>query len=80
MQDWHTLKPELFKKIAILPSGDVTFTFTMTALPGTPAIRNAIPMPFFGTNAFSAPALGTLAGLIMLPGGRLWLTRRRKNR
>jgi H+/gluconate symporter-like permease len=25
------------------------FTFTMTALPGTPAIQNAIPMPFFGT-------------------------------
>jgi hypothetical protein len=25
------------------------FTFTMTALPGTPTIQNAIPMPFFGT-------------------------------
>ncbi|MCC6006100.1 MAG: GntP family permease, partial [Rhodobacteraceae bacterium] len=24
------------------------FTFTMTALPGTPAIQNAIPMPYFG--------------------------------
>ncbi|OSP55438.1 GntP family permease [Pseudoruegeria sp. SK021] len=53
-----------------------SFTFTMTALPGTPAIQNAIPMPFFGTNAFAAPILGTLAGLIMLIGGVLWLNRR----
>ena len=34
------------------------FSFTMTALPGTPAIQNAIPMPFFGTTAFAAPGLG----------------------
>lgn len=53
-----------------------SFTFTMTALPGTPAIQNAIPMPFFGTNAFAAPVLGTLAGMIMLLGGVLWLNRR----
>src|SRR5499427_123921 len=32
-----------------------TCTFTMTALPGTPAIQNAIPMPFFGTTPFAAP-------------------------
>lgn len=53
-----------------------SFTFTMTALPGTPAIQNAIPMPFFGTTPFAAPILGTLAGLIMLFGGTLWLNRR----
>lgn len=53
-----------------------SFTFTMTAFPGTPAIQNAIPMPFFGTNAFAAPLLGTLAGLIMMAGGILWLNRR----
>jgi hypothetical protein len=34
------------------------FTFTMTALPGTPAIQNAIPMPYFGTTPFAAPGLG----------------------
>ena len=28
-----------------------TSTFTMSAMPGTPAIQNAIPMPFFGTNS-----------------------------
>lgn len=53
-----------------------SFTFTMTAFPGTPAIQNAIPMPFFGTNVFAAPILGTIAGLIMLFGGVLWLNRR----
>ncbi len=35
------------------------FTFTMTALPGTPAIQNAIPMPFFGTTPFAAPFWGS---------------------
>jgi H+/gluconate symporter-like permease len=50
-----------------------SFTFTMTALPGTPAIQNAIPAPFFGTDAFAAPGLGFIGGLIMLGGGMLWL-------
>jgi H+/gluconate symporter-like permease len=53
-----------------------SFTFTMTALPGTPAIQNAIPMPFFGTTPFAAPGLGVIAGLIMLTGGMLWLNSR----
>jgi H+/gluconate symporter-like permease len=35
-----------------------TSTFTMSALPGTPAIQNAIPMPFFGTTAL-APTSGS---------------------
>jgi H+/gluconate symporter-like permease len=52
------------------------FTFTMTALPGTPAIQNAIPMPYFGTTPFAAPGLGILTGLIMLGLGLLWLERR----
>ncbi|WP_236212068.1 GntP family permease [Metapseudomonas otitidis] len=50
------------------------FTFTMTALPGTPAIQNAIPSPFFGTDAFAAPILGLIGGLIMLGLGSWWLT------
>lgn len=50
-----------------------SFTFTMTALPGTPAIQNLIPMPYFGTDAFAAPGLGTLASAIMLGGGVAWL-------
>jgi H+/gluconate symporter-like permease len=50
-------------------------TFTMTALPGTPAIQNAIPMPFFGTTAFAAPGLGIVAAAIMLGFGLWWLSR-----
>jgi H+/gluconate symporter-like permease len=50
-----------------------SFTFTMTALPGTPAIQNAIPMPFFGTTPFAAPGLGIIGGMVMLVGGILWL-------
>lgn len=49
------------------------FTFTMTALPGTPAIQNAIPMPYFGTTPFAAPGLGVIGGAIMLGLGLAWL-------
>jgi len=49
------------------------FTFTMTALPGTPAIQNAIPMPYFETTPFAAPGLGIIAGLIMFGVGIGWL-------
>ena len=52
-----------------------TSTFTMSALPGTPAIQNAIPMPFFGTTPFAAPGLGIVASLIMLGFGLWWLGR-----
>ena len=50
-------------------------TFTMSALPGTPAIQNAIPMPFFGTTPFAAPGLGVIASAIMLGFGLWWLSR-----
>jgi H+/gluconate symporter-like permease len=52
-----------------------TSTFTMTALPGTPAIQNAIPMPFFGTTPFAAPGLGIIASVIILGFGLWWLGR-----
>ncbi|MET0710177.1 MAG: GntP family permease [Tardiphaga sp.] len=52
-----------------------TSTFTMTAFPGTPAIQNAIPMPFFGTTPFAAPGLGVIASAIMLGFGLWWLAR-----
>jgi H+/gluconate symporter-like permease len=52
------------------------FTFTMTALPGTPAIQNAIPMPYFGTTPFAAPGLGIITGALMLGLGWAWLERR----
>jgi len=52
-----------------------TSTFTMSAMPGTPAIQNAIPMPFFGTTPFAAPGLGIIASAVMLGFGMWWLMR-----
>jgi H+/gluconate symporter-like permease len=45
----------------------------MSALPGTPAIQNAIPMPFFGTTPLAAPGLGIIASAIMAAFGLWWL-------
>lgn len=56
-----------------------SFTFTMTALPGTPAIQNAIPIPYYGTNVFAAPGLGIIAGIIMLTIG-LWYLQSRSRK
>lgn len=52
------------------------FTFTMTALPGTPSIQNAIPMASFGTTPFAAPGLGVIAAAAMLGLGMVWLRHR----
>ncbi|MDN3452462.1 MULTISPECIES: GntP family permease [unclassified Psychrobacter] len=53
-----------------------SFTFTMTALPGTPAIQNAIPIPYYNTNVFAAPILGIIGGTVMFIGGWMWLQSR----
>jgi H+/gluconate symporter-like permease len=55
-----------------------TMTFTMSALPGTPALQNAIPMPFFGTTPFASPGIGIVAGAIVLAFGLWWLARAEK--
>ncbi|WP_101842072.1 GntP family permease [Halobacillus sp. Marseille-P3879] len=54
------------------------FTFTMTAIPGTPQIQNLIPMDYFDTNATAAPAMGIIAALVMAVGGYLYLRWREK--
>jgi H+/gluconate symporter-like permease len=51
------------------------FTFTMSALPGSPSINNAIPMPYFGTTPFAAPGLGIIASIITMAFGMWWLGR-----
>ena len=55
------------------------FTFTMTALPGSPEIQNVIPMKYFGTDAFAAPLLGIIASILMFGLGMIWLTKRAKS-
>ncbi len=52
------------------------FTFTMTALPGSPQYINTMPTVYFGTNIYAAPILGILASAIMLFGGIYYLDRR----
>src|SRR6476659_11379960 len=63
------------RRLMVAAIGLGTLTFTMSALPGTPALQNAIPMPFFGTTPFAAPGLGIIAAAIMLGFGLWWLNR-----
>lgn len=78
----YPIAASLFRKLQIpkrfIPGaiGLGAFTFTMTALPGTPAIQNAIPMRFFQTDSFAAPGLGIIASLIMFILGMMWLNYR----
>ncbi|MCM3904060.1 MAG: GntP family permease [Pyrinomonadaceae bacterium] len=52
------------------------FTFTMSVMPGTPSVNNAIPMPYFGTTTFAAPGLSIIASVIIFVFGMWWLGRR----
>ncbi|WP_240620385.1 GntP family permease, partial [Peribacillus acanthi] len=54
------------------------FTFTMTALPGTPQIQNLIPMDYFKTTPTAAPIIGIVTGLVMAVGGYFYLSWREK--
>jgi H+/gluconate symporter-like permease len=55
-----------------------SFTFTMTAVPGSPQTQNLIPIQYFGTTPTAAPIMGIAAALVMLLGGMAWLTYREK--
>jgi len=54
------------------------FTFTMDALPGTPQVQNIIPTTYFGTDAYAAPVVGIIGGILVFAAGLYWLERRRK--
>jgi len=56
-----------------------SFTFSMTALPGTIQIHNVIPMPYFKTDAFAAPLFGLLSSLLIASLGILYLNGRSKS-
>jgi H+/gluconate symporter-like permease len=79
----YPLGAALFKESNIpkrlLPAalGLGSFTFAMTALPGTPQIQNLIPTKYFGTDAYAAPLLGIIAGAMMLILGVLYLEYRK---
>ncbi|MBC7087871.1 MAG: GntP family permease [Tissierellales bacterium] len=55
-----------------------SFTFTMTAIPGTPQIQNLIPMKYFNTTPTAGPIMGIVAALFMFILGYLYLTWREK--
>lgn len=56
-----------------------SFTFTMSALPGAPAIQNIIPSRYFGTDSFAAAGLGCFAALLIVGAGLAWLYYRAQN-
>lgn len=52
------------------------FTFTMTALPGSPQYLNTMPTIPFGTDIYAAPVLGLFAAAVILGLGLAWITSR----
>lgn len=78
----YPIAASLFRAAAIpkrlIPAaiGLGSFTFTMVAVPGTPAIQNAIPIPFFKTTIYAAPGMSLIAAVFMFVFGMLWLARR----
>ena len=54
------------------------FTFTMTAVPGTPQIQNLIPIQYFGTSPTAAPILGLVATAILFFGSVFYLEWRKR--
>ncbi|ARI75624.1 GntP family permease [Halobacillus mangrovi] len=69
---------DISRKLIPATIGLGAFTFTMTALPGTPQIQNLIPMEYFKTTATAAPVMGIIAAIIMAVGGYLYLRYREK--
>ncbi len=51
------------------------FTFTMTAMPGSPQSINSIPTTYLGTDIYAAPILGLIASAIMFGLGMLYLNK-----
>lgn len=52
------------------------FTFTMTAMPGSPQYINTMPTVHFGTDIYAAPVLGLIGSAVMVAFGLWWLERR----
>jgi H+/gluconate symporter-like permease len=49
------------------------FTFTMSALPGSPQVQNTIPTAYFGTTTFAAPLAGLVASVLIFTLGYMWI-------
>lgn len=55
-----------------------SFTFTMTAIPGTPQIQNIIPTKYYNTTPTAAPIMGLVAAVFMFGLGYAYLVWREK--
>lgn len=55
------------------------FTFTMTALPGSPQVQNIIPGQFFETGPYAAAAVGVTGAALIFGLGVAWLEFRRRH-
>ena len=68
-------------EVVLVSSGAIAagaFTFTMTAVPGTPQIQNLIPIQYFGTSPTAAPILGLVATAILFFGSLFYLEWRKR--
>ncbi|CCQ98735.1 putative D-beta-hydroxybutyrate permease [[Clostridium] ultunense Esp] len=80
----YPLALELFREANIsrkLIPGSIalgSFTFTMTAVPGTPQIQNLIPIDYFNTTPTAAPIMGIVATLFMFGLGYAYLSWRER--
>ncbi len=54
------------------------FTFTMTAMPGSPQYLNSMPTNYLGTDIYAAPILGIIASAIIFILGVMWVNYRAK--
>jgi len=54
------------------------FTFSMTALPGSPQLNNIIAGQNFGTDPYAAPVLGIVSAGVMFLGGYLYMLWKQK--
>lgn len=80
----YPLALELFREANIsrkLIPGTIalgSFTFTMTAIPGTPQIQNLIPMEYFKTTPTAAPIMGISAAVFMFGLGYAYMVWKEK--
>lgn len=80
----YPLALALFKEVDLpkrLIPGSIAlgaFTFTETALPGSPQIQNIIPTKYFGTTAMAAPVIGIITSIFIFGAGFYYLTMRAK--
>lgn len=55
-----------------------SFTYAMSALPGSPQIQNILPTAYLGTTTWSAPILGLFGAAAYFLIGWLWISHRFK--